>query len=88
MAGPFVAIAAVLAVSGGVKVRRPTPTAQALTAVGLPGSTIVVRALGGAETVVGGGAVAIGGPWFAGGVALSYLAFAGFVVVALSRHVI
>lgn len=85
--GPFVAVAAVLAVGGGVKVCRPAATVQALTAVRLPGPALVVRALGAAEMVVGGGAILVGGQWFAAAVTLSYLIFAGFVVVALSRRV-
>ena len=43
----------------------------------------LVRAGGAAEVVIGVGALAVGGPVFAALVALSYLAFAGFVVVAL-----
>jgi hypothetical protein len=88
LAGPFT-IAAVLLVAGGaLKAIRPRDTAQALTAVGLrfPAffpARAAVRVGGAVETVIGAGALLTGGPVFAALVAASYLAFTGFVVVAL-----
>jgi Methylamine utilisation protein MauE len=88
LAGPFAIAAALLAIGGGLKAIRPRDTAQALTAVGLalprllPARTLV-RIGGVVEAVIGVGALVTGGPVFAGLVAVSYLAFAGFVVVAL-----
>jgi hypothetical protein len=88
LAGPF-AIAAVLVAAGGVsKAVRPNDTAQALGAVGmrfpahLPGR-LVVRIGGAVEAAIGIAALLVGGPVLCALVAVSYLAFAGFVLVAL-----
>jgi hypothetical protein len=75
--------ALLLLTAGAVKVADPTRTAGALAAVGWPSSPRLVRAGAGAEALIGAGALIVGGPVFAGLVGLSYLAFAGFVVVAL-----
>ena len=83
LAGPFVIASALLALGGAFKAVDPADTAYALRALGLPHAALLVRAGGAAEVVIGVGALAVGGPVFAALVALSYLAFAGFVVVAL-----
>jgi Methylamine utilisation protein MauE len=88
LAGPFAIAAALLVVGGALKAVRPGDTAHALLAVGLalPRSIaprLLVRLGGLAEVVVGAGALATGSPVFASLVALSYLVFAAFVVVAL-----
>jgi hypothetical protein len=88
LAGPFTIAAVLLAVGGALKAVRPRDTAQALTAVGLrfPAffpARAVVRAGGAVEAVIGAGALLTGGPLFAALVAVSYLVFAAFVVVAL-----
>ena len=85
MAGPFAAAAILLGLGGALKVRRPEPTAHALGAVGLPASVPFVRLFGVAEVVVAVGALTAGHPVFALLVGLSYLAFAGFVLLALAR---
>jgi hypothetical protein len=88
LAGPFAIATVLLAVGGAAKSVRPRDTAQALTAVGirfprvLP-ARVVVRVGGAAEAVIGTAALLVGGPVLCALVALSYLAFAGFVVVAL-----
>ena len=83
LAGPFV-IASALVVLGGVfKAIDPADTAYALRALGLPHAALLVRAGGAAEVLIGLGALVVGGPVFATLVALAYLAFAAFVVVAL-----
>ena len=82
-AGPFVIAAALIAVGGAFKAIDPTDTAHALREMGLPNATLLVRAGGVAEVVIGVGALAVGGPVFAMLVALSYLAFAAFVTLAL-----
>lgn len=87
LAGPFIASAALLGAAGALKVGRPATTARALRAVGLPGSPILVRVGAALEVAVAGGAVLVGSRPFAAAVALSYLAFAGFVLVALRRRV-
>ncbi len=88
LAGPFAIAAALLAIGGGLKALRPRDTAQALTAVGLRVPRVLsarrlVRVGGVIELVIGIGALITGGPAFAALVAVSYFAFAGFVVVAL-----
>jgi hypothetical protein len=88
LAGPFAIAAVLLAVGGAAKAVRPRDTALALSAVGvkfpplLPGR-VVVRVGGAVEAVVGVAALLVGGPVLCALVAASYLAFAGFVVVAL-----
>ncbi len=83
LAGPFVIASALLALGGAFKAVDPADTAYALRTLGLPHAALLVRAGGAVEVVIGVGALAVGGPVFATLVALSYLAFAGFVVVAL-----
>jgi hypothetical protein len=88
LAGPFAIAAVLLAVGGALKTVRPRDTAQALTAVGLRfpsafSARTAVRVGGAVEAVVGVGALLVGGTVFAVLLAVSYLAFAGFVVVAL-----
>lgn len=73
--GPLLVAAAVLAVAGVAKLRRPAPTGLALARLGLPGSDGVVTALGLVEVVAAGAAAALGGP-FALPVAVLYLGFA------------
>jgi len=88
LAGPFAIAAVLLAVGGAAKAVRPRDTAQALTAVGirfprfLPGR-VVVRVGGAVEAVIGAAALVVGGPVLCALVAVSYFAFAGFVLVAL-----
>lgn len=83
LAGPFVIAGALIVLGGAFKAIDPADTAYALREMGLPHATLLVRAGGVAEVVIGLGALVLGGPVFAALVALSYLAFAGFVVLAL-----
>jgi Methylamine utilisation protein MauE len=83
LAGPFAIFSALLAVGGALKAVDPGDTAHALGALGLPHARLLVRAGGAAETVVGVGALVVGGPVLAALVAASYLVFAVFVTVAL-----
>jgi len=87
LAGPFLVIAALLAAGGALKVHRPATTARALRQMGLPSSPALVRVGAAAELAVAAGAMAWGSPPFAALVALSYLGFAAFVLVALRRGV-
>ena len=88
LAGPFAIATVLLAVGGAAKAVRPRDTAQALTAVGirfprvLP-ARVVVRVGGAVEAIIGIAALLVGGPVLCALVALSYVAFAGFVLVAL-----
>jgi hypothetical protein len=88
LAGPFAIAAALLAVGGAAKAVRPRDTAQALAAVGLRfprllPARVVVRVGGAVEAAIGVAALLVGGPVLCALVALSYLAFATFVLVAL-----
>jgi hypothetical protein len=88
LAGPFAIAAVLLALGGAAKAVRPRDTALALAAVGmkfprvLPGR-VVVRIGGAVEAAIGVAAVLVGGPVLCALVAVSYLAFALFVAVAL-----
>jgi hypothetical protein len=76
--------ALVLLVAGAAKVADPTRTAGALRVRGWPSGPGLVRVGAAAELLVGAGALVVGGPVLASLVALSYLAFALFVVAALT----
>jgi hypothetical protein len=82
---PFLAATVLLGAAGAAKLARPDDTARALHAAGLPLGRQAVRlgALG--ELAVAVAAVALPGPWTGALVALSYAAFAGFVIVALVK---
>jgi Methylamine utilisation protein MauE len=88
LAGPFAIASVLLAVGGALKALRPIDTANALVTVGvrfprvLP-ARLAVRAGGLVEALIGVAALLVGGPALCALVAASYLAFAGFVVVAL-----
>jgi hypothetical protein len=84
-AGPFAIAALLLAVGGASKARHPADTANAVRAAGLPGTAALVRVGGGAEAAVGVAALVAGDRATAVLVAVSYAAFALFVVVALRR---
>jgi hypothetical protein len=87
VAGPFALACVVLVAGGALKAWHPNDTANALRAVGLRlplGATRAsVRGFGAAEAVLGGVALVTGDPVACVLVALSYLAFAAFVVAAL-----
>ena len=83
IAAPFFIASALLALAGAAKLTRPEPTAGALKSIGLPGSRLAAQALGLTEVVIGAAALVFGGAVTATAVAISYLGFAGFVVVAL-----
>src|SRR5690606_40132872 len=72
-----------LLAAGGAKVVDPSRTAGALAAVGLPVAPALVRAGAAAEAVLGAVVLAVGGRLPAARVAVSYLAFAAVVAVAL-----
>lgn len=76
---------ALLIVSGGAKIADRAPTAGALAAAGLPSRTWLVLVLGAGE--VGAGTAALVGSVVGMlAQALLYLGFAGFVGLALIRH--
>jgi choline-glycine betaine transporter len=89
LAGPFAIACVLLAGAGVLKAWKPGDTANALRAVGAPlshtASRVLVRAFGAVEAGVAVVALLTGNPVAAAVVAISYLAFAAFVVVALRR---
>jgi hypothetical protein len=87
LAGPFLVTTALLGGAGALKVVRPAPTAGALRQIGLPVPTAAVRIAAAAELGIATAAMVDGSRPFAALVAVSYLAFAAFVVVALRRDV-
>ncbi len=85
LVGPALVAATLLALAGAQKLLDPTMTMGALQALHLPSSRALVRAGSGAELALGLAAVVAGGALLWWLVALSYLAFATFVVAALRK---
>lgn len=83
LTGPFIAVAALLALGGILDLRRPAATVGALRALGLPASRFAVRVGAAVAAAVAIGAVVSGQRLFALGMAVFYLLFAGFVAAAL-----
>ena len=83
MTAPALAVAALLALAGAQKLLDPTMTVGALRALRWPASPLLVRVGSGLELALGVAAIAVGGRVLWALVALSYLAFAAFVSVAL-----
>ena len=84
-AGPFLIAALLLAAAGAAKVIDPTTTVGALRKLGLPAPPTAVRVGGAVEVALAVGAVLTGAPVLAALVAVSYLLFTAFVLVALGR---
>jgi hypothetical protein len=74
-AGPFAVACVVLAVAGTAKLRKPSATGPAASALGLPDSRAAVRSLGAIELASAVAALAIGGV-AAAVVAIVYVALA------------
>lgn len=83
--GPALIAAALIALAGAQKLLDPTMTVGALRSMGLPSSRWFVRAGSAAELALGVAAITLGGAAIWWLVAVSYLAFALFVVAALRR---
>jgi hypothetical protein len=86
VAGLFAAGALLLAGAGVSKVRRPSDSAIALRAAGLPATAARVRVAAVVEVLIAVAALIAPGPVPAVLVALSYAAFATFIGVALRRR--
>jgi hypothetical protein len=84
--GPFLIATVLLAVGGVAKAIDPMMTAGALRAAGFSVSPTAVRLGGVAEAAVAIAAAITGAPVLAVAVGVSYVAFTGFVVVALARR--
>ena len=87
LGGPFAVAASLLLIAGAAKAARPETTAGALAGVGMPVPAALVRVGGAAEAAIGAGALVVGTAPFAAALGLSYLGFAGFVLLALARRV-
>jgi len=85
LAGPFLAAAVLLVAAGASKLAEPLPLVRALRSARLPAPASAVRALAGAEVGLGLTALLTGARAAALGVALSYAAFTGFVLLARRR---
>ena len=83
LSGPVLVLTALLALAGAFKLRRPAPTAGALSAMHLPSRPAHVRVLGAVEIVLGGLAFMTGAQAWLALAAAAYLAFAAFVAAAL-----
>lgn len=82
MASVFVTISAVLLVVAGIsKIVAPEPASDALGVVGLPSHPLLVRAGSLIEVIVGLGALIVPGPVGPALLAVSYGAFAIFIVL-------
>jgi hypothetical protein len=87
LVGPFAIVACLLAAAGLAKAAQPAATAGALAAMRLPHRRWMVRAGGAAEGLLAIAALVSGSVLLAVLVAVSYAAFAGFVVGALRAGV-
>ncbi len=76
-----------LTVAGALKAIDPVMTTGALRRAGIRVPAVAVRVGGAVEVVIGVAAIATGAPVPAVLVALSYLLFSGFVLLALRRHI-
>ena len=83
--GPFLAAAALLVLAGLPKLGDPSSLVLALRSVGLPARPVIGRLLAAAEMAVGGLALVAPGRLSGVLVAAAYLAFTGFVALALTR---
>lgn len=83
--GLFLAAAALLVVSGGAKLRSVEPTQRALQGAGLPGPVWAVGILGATEVALGAAGLVTEGRPAAGAMAVVYVGFAAFVLLARHR---
>jgi hypothetical protein len=80
LAAPLWVAAALVAAAGARKVIDPAATTAALRSAHLPSHPALVRALGAVEVLSGGAVLLLGGRIAAAGLALTYLAFLGFLL--------
>lgn len=86
LAGPWTIVSGLLLIGGALKAARPTDTAGALRAVGVPAPQALVRIGGAAEVAIAAGALATGARPLAALMAASYVVFLVFVIVALRNE--
>jgi uncharacterized membrane protein YphA (DoxX/SURF4 family) len=82
-AAPFLVGAGLLVVGGVTKIYRPDPAVRALEAAAVPARRVGVRLLGSFEVLVGAACLVAPGPAAAALLAVTYLAFAAFLVRAM-----
>jgi hypothetical protein len=82
---PYLAAVTLLGAAGAVKAVRPWDTANALRAAGWPSQPSLVRIGASTETAVAVAAIAAPGRVTGALVAICYLAFSGFIGLALRR---
>jgi hypothetical protein len=80
--GPMTAFAVLLGIGGAAKLWRPEGAVRAIQGLRLPAGRLAVRALAAAEVAIAIGAVVFGTWTTSLLVALSYLGFCGFIVLA------
>lgn len=85
LAGPYLAAAALLVLAGLQKALDPMPLVRATKSVGRPVPPRLVRVVAAGESALGIAALTTASAVAAAGVALSYLAFSGFVLLALAK---
>ena len=85
LAAPYLAAAALLVVAGAPKVVDPMPMVRALRSTSLPAGRALVRTFAVGELLVGAAALLLPGRTTAALVCAAYLAFTGFVGLALVR---
>ena len=85
VAGPFWAAAMLLVAAGVPKLKDPLPLVRALRSVSLPANRLAVRLIAAGEVLVGIFALVAPGRASATLLALAYIAFTGFVLLALRR---
>jgi hypothetical protein len=83
--GPYLAACLLLGVAGTLKAFKPSTTTRAMRDLGLPTSSVAVRAGGALEAALAVGAALVGGWSFPILVGVSYVAFTSFVLLALQR---
>jgi hypothetical protein len=83
--GAYAAAVVLLGLAGGLKVVRPATTVRALRSARLPANAAMVRMGSAAEVAIAVGALLAGGAVLAGLVAVSYLGFTTFVLLAFLR---
>ena len=85
LTGPVLAAAGLLALAARGELARPASTANALSQLGLPRSTALVRLLGVGELALAAAVLVVPSRPVLALLAAAYLGFAGFVLLALRR---
>ena len=87
MTAIMAAAAILLVVAGSQKLVDPYPTATAVRQARLPAAAALIRAGGLSEVALGAWFIVAGNAAASGAIAAAYLAFAGFVAVAMAKGI-